>query len=153
DIMRVAGGVLETISVQVWTAGVTSFPGNNREASRRIYPLSGVAPSGQYPSLGPVSASPGVTGALVLDAESPAHVVSGFDRSTGLLAQQNDLAPTIAEHGILRDLMLAVVRIEHDDKTPPSWVVAAGDGSSRTTASHRNQGLSAEQVVYQFPAD
>lgn len=153
DMMRVAGGVLETISVQVWMAGVTSFPGNNREASQRIYPLSGVAPSGQYPSLGPVSASPGVTGELVLDAESPAHVVSGFDRSTGLLAQQNDLAPTIAEHGILRDLMLAVVRIEHEDKTPPSWVVAAGDGSSRTTGSHRNQGLSAEQVVYQFPAD
>ena len=78
DITRVTGGVLETVSVQVWTAGVTSFPGNNREASQRIYPLSGAAPGGQYPSLGPVSASPGVTGELVLNAESPAHVVSGF---------------------------------------------------------------------------
>lgn len=153
DSMRVKGGVLETISVQVWTAGVTSFPGNNREAAQRIYPLSGAAPGGQYPSLGPVSASPGLTGELVLSAQSPAHVVSGFDRSTGLLAQQNDLAPTIAEHGILRDLMLAAVRIEHDDKTPPAWILATADGSSRATGSQRNQGLIAEQVVYQFPAD
>jgi len=153
DLMRVKGGVLETISVQVWTVGVTSFPGNNREAAQRIYPLSGVAPEGQYPSLGPVSASPGKTGELVLNAQSPTHVVSGFDRSTGLLAQQNDLAPTIAEHGILRDLLLAVVRIEHEDKTPPNWILATSDGSSRVTGSHRNQALNSEQVIYQFPAD
>jgi hypothetical protein len=151
--VRVKGGVLETISVQVWTAGITSFPGNNREAGQRIYPLSGAAPAGQYPSLGPVSASPGATGELVLNAESPTHVVSGFDRSSGLLAQQNDLAPTIAEHGILRDLLLAPVRIEHGDKTPPSWIVATGDGSSRATGSQRNQDLGAEQIIYQFPID
>ncbi|HXL95433.1 MAG TPA: hypothetical protein VN969_41435 [Streptosporangiaceae bacterium] len=153
DITRVKGGVLETISVQVWTAGITSFPGNNREAGQRIYPLSGAAPDGQYPSLGPVSAPPGVTGELVLDAESPAHVVSGFDRSSGLLAQQNDLAQTIGEHGILRDLMLTVVRIEHDDKTPPAWIVGTADGSSRATGAQRNLGLGAEQVIYQFPSD
>jgi hypothetical protein len=153
DITRVKGGVLEAISVQVWTVGITSFPGNNREAGQRIYPLSGAAPAGQYPSLGPVSASPGVTGELVLNAESPAHVVSGFDRSSGLLAQQNDLASTIAEHGILRDLMLTVVRVEHGDKTPPSWIVTTADGSSRATGSQRNLGLGAEQVIYQFPGD
>lgn len=151
--VRVKGGVLETIPVQVWTAGITSFPGNNREAAQRIYPLSGTAPAGQYPSLGPVSASPGVTGELVLNAESPAHVVSGFNRSSGLLAQQNDLAPTIAEHGILRDLMLAAVRIEHGDKTPPSWILGTADGSSRATGSQRNLGLGVEQVIYQFPSD
>jgi KaiC/GvpD/RAD55 family RecA-like ATPase len=81
------------------------------------------------------------------------HVVSGFDRSSAILAQQNDLAPTIGEHGILRELMLSVVRVDHDDRTPPTWIVAADDGSSRTTGAHRNLGIGAEQVVYQFPAD
>jgi hypothetical protein len=153
DLMRVPGGVLETLSTQVWTAGVSPFPGNNREASQRVYPLSGALREGLYPSLGPTNASPGPTGELVLSAQSRAHIVSGLDRSSALLAQQNDLATTIGEHGILRDLLLSVVRIEHEDMTPPAWIIAADDGSSRVTGAQRNQELDAEQVVYQFPAD
>jgi hypothetical protein len=153
DLVRVPGGVLETLSTQVWTPAVSPYPGNNREASQRVYPLSGAIGEGQYPPLGPTSASPGATGELVLSAMNRAHVVSGFDRSRAILAQQNDLAPTIGEHGILRELMLSVVRVDHADRTPPTWIVAADDGSSRTTGAHRNLGVGAEQVVYQFPAD
>jgi hypothetical protein len=79
--------------------------------------------------------------------------VSAFDRSSALLASQNDLAPTISQHGVLRDLLLSVVRVEHDDMAPPVWIVAAADGSSRVTAGHRIHGISAADVVYRLPAD
>jgi hypothetical protein len=153
DLMRVPGGVLETISAQVWTPAITTFPGNNRQAGDRIYPLSGALRDEHYPPLGSITAQPGETGELVLTAQSPAHVVSELDRAAAFLASANDLASTVGSQGILRDLLLSVMRIEHKDMTPPVYAVAADDGSSRTSSAHRLHGLSSEQVVYALPGN
>ncbi|MFI6262162.1 hypothetical protein [Micromonospora sp. NPDC051006] len=151
DLMRVPGGTLETISVQVWLPAVTTFPVNNREASARVYPLSGALREDQYPPLGPISAPEGVAGELSIAAQSPAHVVSALDWSNAYLERVNDLSTTIGQHGVLRDLLLSVVRIEHTDGAPPSWILGAADGSSRVSAAHRLHDLKAEEVVYQLP--
>jgi hypothetical protein len=153
DLMRVPGGVLETISAQVWTPAITTFPGNNRQAGARIYPLSGTLGDERYPPLGSITAQPGETGELILTAQSPAHVVSELDRAAAFLASANDLATTVGSQGILRDLLLSVMRIEHEDMTPSIYTVAADDGSSRASSAHRLHGLSSEQIVYGLPGN
>jgi len=153
DFMRVPGGVLETISAQVWTPAIATFPGNNRQAGNRVYPLSGALGEEHYPPLGSITAQPGGTGELVLTAQSPAHVVSELDRAAAFLASANDLLSTVGSQGILRDLLLSVMRIEHEDMTPPVYAVVADDGSSRASSAHRIHGLSAEQVVYALPGN
>jgi hypothetical protein len=153
DLMRVPGGVLETISAQVWTPAITTFPGNNRQAGDRIYPLSGALGEERYPPLGSITAQPGETGELVLTAQSPAHVISELDRAEAFLASANDLTTTVASQGILRDLLLSVMRIEHQDMTPPVYAVVADDGSSRASSAHRIHELSSKDVVYGLPGN
>ena len=154
DIMRVPGGVLQTITTQVWTPAVCHFPGNNREAGYRVYPLSGALSPGHFPPLRGLEANPGETGELVLKAQSRAHVVSAMDKSNGFLARHNDLTETIGQHGILRELLLTVVRIDHESEgESPAWALAGADGSSRISASHRIHALGASDVLYGLPGD
>ncbi|TKA09512.1 hypothetical protein [Actinacidiphila oryziradicis] len=148
DIMRVPGGVLETITTQVWLPSVSHFPGNNREAGHRTYPLSGELQPGSYPPLRGLEATPGETGELVLTAQSRAHVVSALDQSNAFLARHNDLEETIGQHGILRELLLTVIRINHTNGEDPAWTLSGADGSSRISAGHRIHGLGASDVVY-----
>ncbi|MFF4243958.1 hypothetical protein ACFYY2_05730 [Streptomyces sp. NPDC001822] len=154
DIMRVPGGILHTITTQVWAPAVCHFPGNNREAGYRVYPLSGALSPGHFPPLRGLEAAPGETGELVLQAQSRAHVVSAMDKSNSFLARHNDLAETIGQHGILRELLLTVVRIDHESvDEPPVWALAGADGSSRISASHRIHALGASDVLYGLPGD
>ncbi|MEU4686452.1 hypothetical protein [Streptomyces xinghaiensis] len=154
DIMRVPGGVLATITTQVWAPAVCHYPGNNREASHRIYPLSGALQAGQYPPLRELDSVSGVTGELVLQAQSRAHVVSSLNKSNAFLARHNDLSETIGHHGILREVLLTVVKIEHEaEGEQPAWTLAGADGSSRISASHRIHHLGADEVVYGLPGD
>ncbi|MET9483525.1 hypothetical protein [Streptomyces sp. NPDC006638] len=154
DIMRVPGGVLHTITTQVWAPAVCHFPGNNREAGYRVYPLSGALSPGHFPPLRGLEAALGETGELDLTAQSRAHVVSAMDKSNGFLARHNDLTETIGQHGILRELLLTVVRIDHESEDePPVWALAGADGSSRISASHRIHALGASDVLYGLPSD
>jgi hypothetical protein len=153
DVLRVPGGELDTISVQVWTPAVSTFPGNNREAGTRIYPLSGGLAEENPAQLGATTSQSGIATELVLEAQSPAHVVSSLGNSAAFLAQNNDLSGTIGQLGILRDVFLTVGRIEHEDKTAPRHVVWSDDGSSRLAAAHRIVGVDPEEVVYRLPAD
>ena len=153
DVLRVPGGELDTISVQVWTPAVSTFPGNNREAGTRVYALSNGVPDDHVPQLGATMSQAGVATELVLEAQSPAHVVASLSNSAAFLAQNNDLSGTIGQLGILRDVFLTVGRIEHEDKIAPRHVVWSDDGSSRISAAHRIMGLGPEEVVYRLPAD
>lgn len=114
-----------------------------REPCRRgISPLRGL------------EADPGETGELVLQAQSRAHVVSAMDKSNSFLARHNDLTETIGQHGILREVLLTVVRIDHESEDePPVWALAGADGSSRISASHRIHALGASDVLYGLPGD
>lgn len=153
DVMRVPGGELDTISVQAWTAAVSTFPGNNREAGTRIYPLSGALADGAHPPLGATTSQAGIATELVLEAQSPAHVVASLSDSAAFLAANNDLSGTIGQLGILRDVLLTVGRIDHTDKAAPRHVLWSDDGSSRVASAHRILGVNAEEVVYRLPAD
>ncbi|WP_217146969.1 hypothetical protein, partial [Streptomyces sp. AC627_RSS907] len=77
-----------------------------------------------------------------------------MDKSNSFLARHNDLTETIGQHGILRELLLTVVRIDHESEDePPTWTLAGADGSSRITASHRIHALGASDVLYGLPSD
>ena len=153
DVLRVPGGELDTISVQVWTPAVSTFPGNNREAGTRVYPLSGRLADENLPQLGAATSQAGVATELVMEAQSPAHVVASLGNSAAFLAQNNDLSGTVGQLGILREVFLTVGRIEHADKTAPRHVIWSDDGSSRLSAAHRIMGVDPEEVVYRLPAD
>ncbi len=153
DVLRVPGGELDTISVQVWTPAVSTFPGNNREAGTRVYPLSGGLADDHVPQLGATTSQAGVATELVAEAQSPAHVVASLSNSAAFLAQNNDLSGTVGQLGILREVFLTVGRIEHGDKSAPRHVVWSDDGSSRISAAHRIMGVDPEEVLYRLPAD
>ncbi|MFD3727871.1 hypothetical protein [Streptomyces sp. NPDC058671] len=77
-----------------------------------------------------------------------------MDKSNSFLARHNDLTETIGQHGILRELLLTVVRIDHDSEDESSvWALAGADGSSRISASHRIHALGASDVLYGLPGD
>jgi hypothetical protein len=150
-IMPVVGGAFEFIEVDLWTPAVTPMVTNHRAFEERVYPASG-ASGALGPLRGPTS-DDGVTSTLRTDARDVAHALAEADRARTFILNDNKLADSIAERGIMMPVDVVYNEIHHGDGEPPACLLATAEGSSRITNAHEVEGLTDPRVVmYEYPA-
>jgi len=153
--LRVPGGVMRVVETPVWSAGVVPYPNNPRELGGRVYPLGldDDPPEDQRLLSDPVS-DPRRPAELTLQLISPRQLEARLrDAETWLAGQQRLLVDAVAAEGVLQPVTLVAVTARHEDGAPPVGMVAAADGSSRTTATHAKLGLDVADVVYRLGVD
>lgn len=150
--MTVNGGRIEFIEVDLFTPGVTAMVTNHRAFGERIYPAAG-ANGGRAPLHGPMSAD-GICSTLVIDGHDPEHVIGEADRTRTFVLNDNKLAQSIRERGIVMPVDVVYTEIRHENGEPPARVLATAEGSSRISNAHEVLGLSqARELLYDMPGD
>ena len=156
--LRVPGGTMSVVETSVWAAGIVPYPTNLREVGQRVYPLDLPEPTPGMTSLEDVglieepTATQGVPAELTLRVASPQHLASRLRNAEEWLAQRNPLAEDVGAEGVLQPVTLVLMTVEHDNAEPVA-IVAAADGSSRTTATHRILKYDPADVVYELGTD
>jgi hypothetical protein len=151
--MRVQGGTLLVIETRLWTPGVVPYPTNPRELGHRMYPLGlpdvhkaeGLIPD-------PVQ-SPGRGAELTLRVGRPEDLAHRLRDAEAWLREANPLVDDVAAEGILQPLAVVILTVEHNDGASPVQLLAAADGSSRTTAAHTLLKLDPAAVAYDLSQD
>jgi len=157
--LRVPGGTMTGVETAVWAAGIVPYPTNLREVGQRVYPLDLPEPTpGEIPleNIGLIEeprATPDVPAELTLRVTSPRHLASRLRAAEEWLGQRNPLADDISAEGVLQPVTLVLMTVEHGDAHPPVAIVAAADGSSRTTATHQILNYDPADLVYELGAD
>lgn len=146
--LRVPGGMMLVVESTVFSHGVTTYPTNLRELGARLYPLGIVGDAAEdKPITGP-SADPEHPCELLLEAGDRSQLSERLRSSETWLRQHNPLADEVAVEGVLQPVTLAGMRVDHMDGAPSVHLLAAVDGSSRTTAAHWLLGADPTNLVY-----
>jgi hypothetical protein len=153
--VRVPGGVMHVVETLVWSAGVVPYPNNPRELGDRVYPLGlDTDPPDDQRLLSDPVADPGRPAELALHLASRRQLEARLrDAETWLAEKQKLLVDAVAAEGVLQPVTLVAITVRHEDETPPVGMLAAADGSSRTTATHMKLGLDVADVVYSLGVD
>lgn len=152
--LRVPGGVLLVVETPVWSAAVVPYPNNPRELGTRVYPLAvtgDVAPENR-PLADPVEQEDRPF-ELTLAVANREHLAARLRGAELWLTEHNPLAGDIGDQGVLQPVTLVALTVEHADGQPPVTVLAAADGSSRTSAAHILLGLDAGDIAYHLGRD
>lgn len=153
--LRVPGGVMHVVETLVWSAGVVPYPNNPRELGDRVYPLGldGDPPEDQR-LLSDPDADPSRPAELALHLTSRRQLEARLrDAEVWLAEKQKLLVDAVAAEGVLQPVTLVAITARHEDETLPVGMLAAADGSSRTTATHTKLGLDVADVVYSLGVD
>lgn len=152
-VMNAVGGVFEFIELDLFTPAVSPLVTNHRAFGERVYPAGG-ASAVRPPLRGPTSA-PGKTSTVVIQGTDSAHVIDVAERTRQYVLNDNALAASIRERGIMLPVDVVYTEIEHTgSQDPPVRVLSTAEGSSRITNAHEVLGISqAREVLYDLPAD
>lgn len=152
-IMNAAGGIFEFVDLDLFTPAIAPLVTNHRAFAQRVYPAGGAG--GVRPPLHGPSSAPGETSTLLIQGSDPAHVIDVAERTRQYVLNENPLADSIRERGIVLPINVVYTEIEHtgsDD--PPVRVLSTAEGSSRITNAHEVLGISqAREALYDLPAD
>jgi hypothetical protein len=152
-VMNAVGGVFEFIELDLFTPAVSPLVTNHRAFGQRVYPAGGAV--GVRPPLhGPASA-PGVSSTILIQGADPAHVIDVAERTRQFVLNDNALAESIRERGIVLPVDVVYTEIEHTEgEDPPVRVLSTAEGSSRVTNAHEILGISqARELLYDLPGD
>lgn len=151
--MNAIGGVFEFIEVDLFTPAVSQLVTNHRAFGQRVYPAGGTT-AVRPPLRGPSSAA-GITGTIVIQGADPGHVIDVAERTRQYVLNDNALASSIRERGIMMPVDVVYTEIEHaGSQDPPVKVLSTAEGSSRITNAHQVLGIAqAREVLYDLPAD
>jgi hypothetical protein len=151
--MNAVGGVFEFIEIDLFTPAVSPLVTNHRAFGQRVYPAGGTSIV-RPPLRGPSSAK-GITGTIVIQGADPGHVIDVAERTRQYVLNDNALASSIRERGIMMPVDVVYTQIEHaDSQDPPVKVLSTAEGSSRITNAHQVLGIAqAREVLYDLPAD
>lgn len=156
--LRVSGGKLEVIYVDVWTPSILLFPENPRMLPYLTYAVeSHEGRRRPLPPANPDSTSP----ELVMEPVTSAELVEHLDAQVNFLRDNNDLYDSIGSYGIQEPLLLvglafeglsigndlpAPLDVDRDDDEWPT-ILTSVDGNSRLAAAYRHLGLEPSEVV------
>lgn len=152
-VMNVVGGVFHFIELDLFTPAISPLITNHRAFGQRVYPAGGTSVV-RPPLRGPTSAS-GETSTIVIQGTDPAHVIDVAERTRQYVLNDNALAASIRERGIMLPVNVVFTEIEHtESQDPPIQVLSTAEGSSRITNAHQVLGIiQAREVLYDLPAD
>jgi hypothetical protein len=151
--MRVQGGTLFVIETRLWTPGVVPYPTNPRELGHRAYPLGLPDVHGAEGLIPDPVQSPGRSAELTLRLSRPEDLAHRLRDAEVWLRDANPLVEDVAVEGILQPLAVVILNVEHNDGASPLHLLAAADGSSRTTAAHTLLKLDPAEVAYDLSQD
>ena len=98
-IMPAAGGVFEFVDLDLFTPAIAPLVTNHRAFAQRVYPAGGAG--GVRPPLHGPSSAPGETSTLLIQGADPAHVIDVAERTRQYVLNENPLADSIRERGIV----------------------------------------------------
>lgn len=138
--IRVPGGTLLALDVTLYSAAMSVYPVNPRELGRRAYRSAGMDEDFEdiFQSL---RTARDRYAELALTVSAPPVLADRLREAEAWLGEVNDLVEDIAVEGVLQATVVSALSIAHVDRTPPLTILAAIDGSSRTSAAHRLSGL------------
>jgi len=146
NTLRVRGAELFTVEATVFAPAVAPYLANPRAAGSWQFPAAG--DGSLRPLCSIASADGSLAPELLIKADSPEHVAGILSTNAMVLTGSNNYRESIAEQGVLRPVILAVLTVSHADGTMPLSILTAVDGSSRITACHEILGLSSTSVFY-----
>jgi hypothetical protein len=151
-VMNAVGGKFEFIELDLFTPAVSPLATNHRAFGQRVYPAGGA--TGVRPPLhGPASAE-GISSTIVIQGTDPAHVIDVAERTRQFVLNDNALAESIRERGIVLPVDVVYTEIQHDSGDPPVHVLSTAEGSSRVTNAQDILGINqAREVLYDLPGD
>jgi hypothetical protein len=144
--LRVPGGVIGIVDTLVWSNAITPFPTNPREMGSRRYPLA--AQDGNGFLIGEPQQTPGHLAELSFRVPTRQYMVDRLRDAEEWLRRHNPLTADVAAEGILQPITLVASNVMHADRTAPITMLAAADGSSRTSAAHAILGVDVAKVAY-----
>jgi hypothetical protein len=152
---RVPGGTFTVIRDRVLVNRVVTYPVNPRVLESARFPIAEgrQALDRLFWPEHDLTAVPDGHCALLLRGGRRARVASVLEEHANRLKEQNKLE-SVPEIGVLRPIVLMAMTVTADDESAdPRTVLTSVEGSSRTAASHRAQGLRPADPLYGATAD
>lgn len=151
--IRVPGGALLVAPTRVWAHSVIPDPGNFRCAEIVGSPFLGRPLAlGDTPIPDPVTNGNG--NEVKLRVKSRAHLLAVAEACSSKIKNENkEVIRSVPKQGVMMPVYGVVAEIYQEDTKESRHVVITPDGSSRVTACHLILDITADDVVYGFPAD
>jgi hypothetical protein len=149
---RVPGGELLVIRADAWARRLGPDPANMRTGPDRVHPFAVAPGSGgensRFSPVQPATSDPNGRPELVAEVESREHMEWQHLRAADYVMKVNDWADSIAVQGVMEEVWVVGTTYHHGDGTPPRVVCQTAEGSSRTTACHRNLEVNTTNDLY-----
>jgi hypothetical protein len=149
--LYVPGGTLLGLRTRVWARRVMPDPRNPRVGPARRHPVAVAPGSDEDSRFRPVpSPEPATDGhpELTLDVVSREHLSWASGIAKGYVLKANDWRASIRNQGVMTEVWLSAVTIQHADGTAPVTVPVTSEGSSRVTACHDILDVRSADVPY-----
>jgi hypothetical protein len=147
--IRVQGGTLLVIDVMVWAPAISVYPVNPRELGEVKYRVSGGANTQDI--FRSVRTARNRYAELAVTAARPDVMIDRLRSAETWLGRNNKLVDDVAADGVLQPIVLSALSVAHRDRSLPITLLAAIDGSSRTTATHQLLDVDGGEYAYEAP--
>ncbi|NAZ85230.1 hypothetical protein [Kineococcus indalonis] len=150
--MRIPGATLLFVEGEAWATSVIADVDNPRIGSVVEYPLAAEA-AGRV-SLYQRATSPVTSGPaeLRISAASRQDLVAQLETAMNLTRANNDLNPPVSQQGIMDAPIAVMTRITFQDGASEIVLPVVREGTSRTSHAQRQLGLSAQELLFTYPA-
>lgn len=149
--LYVPGGTLLGLRTRVWSRRVMPDPRNPRVGPARRHPVAVAPGSGEDSRFRPVpnpEPAPDERPELTLDVVSREHLTWASAIAKKYVLKANDWRTSIRNQGVMTEVWLSAVTIQHEDGTAPVTVPVTSEGSSRVTACHDILDVRSADVPY-----
>lgn len=153
--LRVDGGYLEVIQVDVWTPALIPYPVNPRTSTTYAYAAEG-REDRKTPLPDLIPASDDSACELVIPPMPTSALISALDSQTEYLRATNSLQESVGLLGIRQPMLLLPLVVSDPDSSSgteaegDTAVLSTVDGSSRLTAAYAHLGVEPSEVLLRF---
>lgn len=149
--LHVPGGTLYALRTRVWTRRVMPDPRNPRVGPARRHPVAVRPGSTEDAYYRPIpEPDPNVDGRpeLELAIENRDHLTWASAIAKKYILKDNDWRLSIRNQGVMTEVWVSAVTLQHADGTAPVTVPVTSEGSSRVTACHDILDIRSADVPY-----
>jgi hypothetical protein len=149
--LYVPGGTLLGLRTRVWARRVMPDPRNPRIGPARRHPVAvqpGSTEDARFMPIPEPDPDPDSRPELQLAIKSREHLSWASAIAKKFILKDNDWRLSIRNQGVMTEVWLSAVTLEHDDGTMPVTVPVTSEGSSRLVACHDILDIRSTDVPY-----
>lgn len=149
--LYVPGGTLFGLRTRAWTRRIMPDPRNPRVGPARRHPIAvspGSTEESRFRPIPDPDADPDGRPELHLALDSREHLAWASGIAKKFILKDNDWRLSIRNQGVMTEVWMSAVTLQHRDGSEPVTVPVTSEGSSRLTACHDILDIRSADVPY-----